>query len=103
MPTCPHCHREIRFDQPPLNDHEKERLPFGNQYTQNLTNIEWRTVKGAAIYYGVSDWTSKVDTSLTMSENVNLMEQHGTNMDVAGGRTMKDAAAQEKAKMRGIR
>ncbi len=100
MPTCPHCNQEIRFEQPPLTDHERQRLPLGNQHTDTLTNIEWRTVKGAAVYYEVTDWTSKIDSSLSMSENVNLMQTYGTNMDAAGGRTMKDAAAEEKAKMR---
>lgn len=100
MPTCPHCNQKIRFGQERLTEHERERLPLGNQHTDTPTNIEWRTVKGAAMYYEVSDWTSKVDTSLTCDENVNLMAKHGTNMEAAGGQTMKDAAAKERAKMK---
>lgn len=100
MPTCPHCNQEIRFGQPPLTSHELDRLPLGNQNTDAPTNIEWRTVKGAAMYYEVSDWTSKVDTSLTAEENINLMAKYGTNMEAAGGRTVKDLAAKEKARQR---
>lgn len=73
---------------------------MGNQNDDNLTLIQWQVVKGAAVYYEVTDWTSKVDTSLGLSENVNLMQKYGTNVDAAGGRTIKDAAAVERAKMR---
>lgn len=100
MPTCPHCNQEIRFGQRPLTSHERDRLPLGNQNTDTPTNIEWRTVKGAAMYYEVSDWTAKVDSSLTVEENINLMAKHGTNMEAAGGRSVKDLAAKEKAKRR---
>jgi len=100
MPACPHCQQEIRFSQPHLTDYEQKRLSLGNQHTDTLTNIEWRTVKGAAMYYEVSDWTSKIDSSLGFSENVNLMQTYGTNMDAAGGRTVKDSSAREKAKMK---
>lgn len=100
MPTCPHCNQEIRFGQAPLTDHERKRLPLGNQHTSTPTNIEWQTVKGAAIYYEVTDWTSKVDTSLTCDENINLMAKYGTNMEAVGGRSVKDLAAKEKAKQR---
>jgi len=100
MPTCPCCGGEIPIGQARLTDDEIRRLPMGNQHDDNLTLIQWQVVKGAAVYYEVTDWTSKVDTSLGLSENVNLMEKYGTNMDAAGGRTMKDAAAKEKANMR---
>lgn len=73
---------------------------MGNQNDDNLTLIEWQVVKGAAVYYEVTDWTSKVDTSLTYEENANLMAQYGTRIDAPGGATVKDLAAEEKAKMR---
>ncbi|AGC34463.1 hypothetical protein HVTV-2_gp94 [Haloarcula virus HVTV-2] len=100
MPTCPCCGHEIPIGQARLTDDEIRRLPMGNQHDDNLTLIQWQVVKGAAVYYEVTDWTSKIDTSLGLSENVNLMEKYGTNMDAAGGRTLKDAAAEERAKMR---
>ncbi|AGM11700.1 hypothetical protein HCTV5_91 [Halovirus HCTV-5] len=100
MPTCPCCGQSVPIGQARLTDDEIRRLPMGNQNDDNLTLIQWQVVKGAAVYYEVTDWTSKVDTSLGLSENVNLMEKYGTNMDAAGGRSMKDAAAKEKAEMR---
>lgn len=75
-------------------------MPMGNQYDDNLTLLQWKTVKGAAIYYGVSDWVSKVDTTLSLDENIRLMEIHGTDMTSAGGRTVKELAVKEKAKTR---
>jgi hypothetical protein len=73
---------------------------MGNQNDDELTLIEWQCVKAAAVYYEVTDWTSKVDTSLTYEENIDRMAQLGTNMDAAGGATLKDLAAKEKEKMR---
>jgi hypothetical protein len=73
---------------------------MGNQNDDNLTLIQWQVVKGAAKYYDVTDWTSKVDTSLGLSENVNLMEKHGTNMNVKGGRTVRDIGAKEQTETR---
>ena len=97
---CKSCHRLLRrkfieeyrrMDDMPsqalLNDYEIERLkPLGNQNTQRLTLIEWQCVKGAAAHYGVTDWTSKVDRTLTYEENVALMKRHGTRNS---SRTMK--------------
>ncbi|AGM11947.1 hypothetical protein DNAM5_88 [Haloarcula californiae tailed virus 1] len=100
MPSCPHCGQAIPIGQARLTDSEILRLPMGNQNDDNLTLIQWQCVKAAAVYYEVTDWTSKVDTSLTMDENIDLMQKKGTNLDAAGGRSMKDVAAQEKAKAR---
>lgn len=100
MPTCPCCGQSIPLGQARLTDDEIRHLPMGNQNDDELTLIEWQCVKAAAMYYEVTDWTSKVDTSLSYGENIDLMAQHGTNMDVAGGATLKDLAAKEKEKMR---
>lgn len=62
--------------QVPITQHEQERLKTTNQHgSQGLTIIEWQCVKGAASMYGVSDWTSKVDPTLTKEENISLMEE----------------------------
>lgn len=85
---CTECHtmmltRLLRGEddevppQLPITPHEKDRLRTTNQYgSQGLTIIEWQCVKGAASMYSVSDWTSKVDATLTKEENVSLMEEH---------------------------
>jgi len=77
------------FGQAPLSPHEISRLKTGNQHSDELTVIEWRVVKGAACYYGVRDWTSKVDGTLTMDENVGLMEKYGSENKETSLRMMK--------------
>jgi hypothetical protein len=87
---CPSCHQLLRTafqrdgddETPPqaqLTDTEIARLPIGNQNDGTpLTLIEWQCVKGAAVRYGVRDWTAKVDPTLTKDENVTLMERLAT-------------------------
>lgn len=81
-----HVDIDERLGQAKLTEHEKERLPLGNQYTdrRHKSICKWRCVKAAAIRFDVSDWTSKVDSSLTYQENIELMRQQGT------GVTMRD-------------
>jgi hypothetical protein len=76
------------------------RLPLGNQHDDKPTLIEWQVVKAAAKYYGVTDWTAKVDTSLTYEENVKRMKNLGTNVDTPGGSTARQMHAEDKAEMR---
>ena len=90
---CKSCHQMMRTrylrDQddeiPPqakLNQHERDYLSarnmVGNQHSNRLSIIEWQVVKGAAMYFGVTDWKSKADSTLTAEENVSLMENYGT-------------------------
>lgn len=100
MPTCSCCGQDIPTGQANLTEYEVQCLPMGNQNDDNLTLIQWQVVKGAAKYHDVTDWTSKVDTSLGLSENVNLMEKHGTNMNAEGGRTVRDVGAKEQTETR---
>lgn len=107
--ACTSCHHlsEVRLlrtedDESPgqakLTDHELSRLPVGNQHRgTSLTPVEWMSVKGAAIYYGVTDWTSKVDSTLTKDENVSLMEQHGTKNSETPIRERKTTAHERQA------
>lgn len=99
---CKSCSRMIRPDpfirgsmtdvpQRRLTDREIARLHIGNQHSDDLSIIEWQVVAGAAEVYEVRDWPSKVDSTLTLEENVGLMERHGTNP------TVKYAASVEKA------
>lgn len=97
---CPHCHQEMPIGQSDLTEAEVSRLPTGNQNSEKPSVIEWKAVKGAADFYGVRDWTSKVDGSLSYEENIELMRRVGTNFESAGGQTMKELAAEEKANMR---
>ena len=86
---CTNCHQMHRPDllrdgdeqippQAELTDHEISRLSIGNQHTNRLSIVEWQCVKGAALFYGVRDWTAKVDSTLTAEENISLMERHGS-------------------------
>lgn len=98
---CKSCHRLMRPDllrnedddtlpQLELSEHEISRLPIGNQHSSDLSIIDWQCVKGAASYYGVQDWTSKVDSTLTKQENVSLMEAYGTENNRTTIRMMQD-------------
>ena len=62
-----------------LSPHEIRRLPMGNQNTNDLTLIQWQCVKAAAEYYDVTDWTAKVDTSLSVDENIEIMRREGSS------------------------
>lgn len=73
----PHAEEELP-PQAELSQSETARLPIGNQHTNDLSIIEWQCVKGAAQYYGVADWVSIADSTLTCGENVGLMERHGS-------------------------
>ena len=102
---CKSCHRMMR---PRLLRDEDEELPpqaklsqdernwlsvrdmVGNQHSDRLSIIEWQCVKGAAVYYGVEDWRSKADSTLTAEENVSLMEQRATRNTKA---TMRDLSS----------
>jgi hypothetical protein len=102
---CKSCHRMMRTrylrDQddelPPqasLSDYDIKWLSardmIGNQHTSALSIVEWQVVKGAAAYYGVRDWKSKADATLTAEENVSLMEQRATRNTKA---TMRDLSS----------
>ena len=73
----PHPDEELP-SQALLTERETARLPIGNQHTDDLSIIEWQCVKGAAQFYGVADWLSIADSTLTCGENVGLMERHGS-------------------------
>jgi len=88
----PHLLQEketAEYGQIRLEDWETRRLRIGNQHSDHLSIIEWQVVKGAAHYYEVTDWTAKVDSTLTMDENVGLMEQFGTSNNKTTLREMK--------------
>lgn len=84
------------IQQANLTDHEISRLTIGNQHSDAPSIIEWMTVKGAARKYEVTDWTSKVDSTLTWEENVGLMQNHSTTND----QRIRYVAAVEKANQR---
>mgnify|MGYP006267079257 FL=1 len=88
--------RSEKVGQAKLTDHEVSRLTIGNQNSDDLSIIEWQAVKGAAVKFGVTDWTAKVDSSLTYEENIAKMRQYGTN----GGQSIRYVAAVEKANQR---
>jgi hypothetical protein len=71
--------------QAQLTSREQERLPLGNQYSEELSVIEWQCVKGAAIYYNVANWIQKVDSSLSYEENISIMSDEGS------GQTLRES------------
>lgn len=86
---CPCCGQTVPTGQARLTESEIRRLPMGNQNTK-WNVIRWQAVKGAARYYEVSDWTSKIDPELSYEENIALMADRGTNMAANGGQTMRE-------------
>lgn len=74
--------------QAQLNRNELRRLSIGNQHSDELSVIEWQVVKGAAVIYGIRDWTVKVDPTLTYEENVNLLKRQSVTEH--GGATMRE-------------
>lgn len=89
--ACPCCGRDFTTGQSTLTESEIERLPMGNQNTK-WNVIRWQAVKGAAEFYEVNDWTSKVDPELTYEENIAIMAKYGTNREANGGPTMREVA-----------
>lgn len=102
--ACKSCHRLMRPDllrdeddelppQARLTQDERDWLAardmVGNQHSDRLSIIEYQCIKGAAVYYGVKDWRSTCDSTLTAEENVSLMEQHGTKHNESTMRDMK--------------
>ena len=77
-----------KIGQAHLTTYEVNRLPTGNQHSDTPTVVQWQVVKGAAIHYGVRDWTSRVDSTLTYDENVALMERYGTKNNESTVRDM---------------
>lgn len=74
---------EIESDkagQASLTDREIERTPTTNQHGDNgFTVVQLQAIKAKAIQNDVSDWTKKIDKTLTYEENKQLMEReyHG--------------------------
>lgn len=87
-----------------LTQHEQRRLPLGNQYTSRETKpiMCWQAVKAAAIKYGVTDWTAKIDSALTYEENIELMRKSATNIK-QGGPTVKELRGREVIRTGGCR
>ena len=66
---------EEKHGQATLTDSEINKLNTTNQFGNNgLTVVQWQAVKGKAISNGITDWTSKIDSSLSYHENLSLVE-----------------------------
>lgn len=69
--------QEDKIGQATLTDGEIRRLNTTNQHgNDGLTVVQYQAIKAKAFKNGVSDWTSKVDSTLSYHENMKLMEQH---------------------------
>jgi hypothetical protein len=71
--------KEEKIGQARLTQHEVERLPTKNQHggKYGLTVVQWQSVKGCAMHYGVTDWTAKIDAELSVKENKEIMRKEG--------------------------
>ncbi|MFC7069501.1 hypothetical protein [Halobaculum lipolyticum] len=70
--------------QAPLTDVEKRRIDFST----GRANVPWaRSIKALAEHYGVSDWTAYLDSTLTVDEHRQVMEEAGRE----GGGARDDA------------
>ena len=75
-PHCSRCGQRIPIDQAYLERGEIERFDY--EAPGGFPNvIKLQCVKAAADHFDVADWTSQVDSSLSMSENIARMEQLG--------------------------
>ena len=83
--------------QVPLTTTERRRLPLGNQHTgrRHKPIMCWQAVKGAAIQYGVDDWTAYVDPELTYEENIEIMRNHGVSRERGISATMRELRGRE--------
>ena len=70
---------EEKIGQARLTQNEVERLPTKNQHggKYGLTVVQWQSVKGCAMHYGVTDWTAKIDPELSVEENKEIMRKEG--------------------------
>lgn len=77
---------EEKIGQARLTPYEVDRLPTKNQHggKYGLTVIQWQSVKGCAMHYGVTDWTAKIDAELSVEENKEIMRREG------GGETLRE-------------
>jgi hypothetical protein len=76
MPHCGHCGQRIPVGQARLSRSEIERFDYeGFRGFPNIIRLQ--VVKAHAGYYDVADWTSHVDSSLSMNENIDRMARIG--------------------------
>ena len=59
-----------------LSRSELDKFNLGGPH-DNINTIRLQVIKGHADYYDVADWTSHVDSSLSMGENLDRMAQIG--------------------------
>lgn len=83
-----------KIGQATLTDKEIKRAKTTNQHgRRGHTVVELQAIKAAALKYGVEDWLSYVDSSLTHEENIEIMRQQTSE-------TIKETMAKEKEKTR---
>jgi hypothetical protein len=68
-----------KIGQATLTKREVSRAKTVNQHSNENghTVIQLQAIKGAAIKYGVRDWLSHVDSTLSVKENIDIMRQKG--------------------------
>ena len=71
---CDCCGQDIKIGQIQLTRREKRMYNWGGP-DDNVNIIKAQCVKAAAYYFGISDWTSEWDTSLTVDENIANFEK----------------------------
>lgn len=66
---------ENKVGQATLTSNEISRLNTTNQHGEDgLTVVHYQSIKAKAIKNDITDWTSKVDSTLSYHENMQIME-----------------------------
>lgn len=95
MPTCPHCSQSIKVGQSELTDVEKAQIDWAGPPENGRPNIiEAKHIKAIAEYYGVDDWLSHWDKTLSPEENEEIFRKLSTERD-SEGPTMQEIGARE--------
>lgn len=77
---CDHCGQAIKFGQSSLTRAEKARFNWSGDPKGSPNIIEAQCVKAIAQYYGVRDWTTHWDPTLSVGENHDIMAREGFQM-----------------------
>lgn len=79
MIECPCCGGSLNIGQAELTEEEKSRVDWAGPPQNGRPNIiEAQVIKAIAQYYGVEDWMSYWDKTLSPSENAEIFRKKGS-------------------------
>lgn len=95
MTICPHCNQPIKIGQAELTEAEKRKVDWAGPPENGRPNIiEAQRIKALAQYYGIEDWMTHWDETLSPEENAEIFRRKSTNPEVEGP-TMKELRGRE--------